>query len=169
MASSPGSDNINQLAGISEASPAAALRREKPNLVAFAQASDQALLEPQDAGGVSLRERHAIAFRVGLLTGFDAVATRHRARLTSLGQSDAEIDAIRDFPDETSLSPRLAALLGHTDRVTLEPGASRPEHIEVLAAAGLSPAEIVTVGQLLGFLAYQIRAVAVAQALGEGQ
>jgi len=163
----PNSDIINQLAGIAEASPAAALRREKPNLVAFAQASDQSLLEPQDANGVSLRERHAIAYRVGLLTGSDTVATRHRTRLSSLGLTDAEIAAIGDFPRGASLPPRLAALLSHTDRVTQEPGASRLGHIEALAAAGLSPAEIVTVAQLIGFLAYQVRAIAVAKALGE--
>lgn len=169
MASSPGSDNINQLAGVSEASYAAALRREKPNLVAFAQASDQALLEPREANGVSPQERHAIGYRVGLLTRFDAVAARHRDRLSSLGLTDDQIDAIREFPRGTSPSPRLAALLDHTDRVTLEPGAARPEHIEALEAAGLSPADIVTVAQLIGFLAYQIRAIAVTRALGEGR
>jgi uncharacterized protein YciW len=161
------SDIINQLAGIPEGSHAAAVRREKPDLVAFAQASDQALLEPRDANGVSLRERHAIAYRVGLLTGFDSVAARHRARLSSLGITEAEIVAIRDFPRGPTLPARLAALLNHTDRVTREPGASQPGQIEALEAAGLSPAEIVTVAQLIGFLAYQVRAIAVAKALGE--
>jgi uncharacterized protein YciW len=163
----PERDIINHLAGVSESSYAAELRREKSNLVAFAQASDQALLEPQDAGGVSLRERHAIAYRVGLLTGFDAVAERHRNRLSSLGLTDADIAAVSEFPRESSLPTRLAALLSYTDRVTQEPGAARREHIAALEAAGLSPADIVTVGQLLGFLAYQVRAIAVARALGE--
>lgn len=163
------SDAINELAGISEGSHAAAVRREKRDLVALAQASDQALLEPQDANGVSLRERHAIAYRVGLLTGFDAVATRHRTRLSSLGMTEAEIAAIKEFPRGTALPARLAALLDHTDRVTREPGTSQPEHIEALEAAGLSPADIVTVAQLIGFLAYQVRAIAAARALGEGR
>jgi len=163
----PASDIINRLAGISEASHAAALRQEKPALVAFAQASDQALLEPQDANGLSLQERHAIAYRVGLLTGFDSVATRHRTRLSSLGMTEDEIAAIREFPRGTTLPSRLTALLDHTDRVTREPVISQREHIESLEAAGLSPAEIVTAGQLMGFLAYQVRIIAVARALGE--
>jgi uncharacterized protein YciW len=160
-------DVIEQLAGITADSPVAALRREKPELVAFAQGSDDALLEPPNPGSVSLLERHAIAYRVGLLTGFDTDAARHRARLVSLGAGDDLIDAIADFPEGEGLDQRLAALLAHTDRVTKAPGTSRPEYIAELESVGLSPAEVVTVAQLLGFLAYQVRAIAVARAFGE--
>lgn len=160
-------DVINQLAGIAEDSAVADLRRQKPDLVAFAQGSDNALLEPEDPGAVSLLERHAIAYRVGLLTGFDAVASRHRDRLQALGASDALIAAMANLSGTDGLEQRLAALLAHTDRVTLTPGAAEATHIDALHAAGLTPAEIVTVAQLIGFLAYQVRAVAVARAFGD--
>ena len=52
-------DTINTMAGIAEDSPVAALRMQKPDLVAFAQGSDQALLEPANPGSFSLLERHA--------------------------------------------------------------------------------------------------------------
>ena len=52
-------DWIDHLAGLPEDSPVAALRREKPELVAFAQASDGSLLEPADPGNLALLERHA--------------------------------------------------------------------------------------------------------------
>lgn len=169
MSTVSSSNIIDQLAGITADSAPALLRRQKPDLVAFAQGSYDALLEPADPGDVSLLERHAIAYRVGLRTGFDAVAARHRQRLVSLGADDVLLDAIADFPRSEGLDSRLATLLAHTDRITEAPGSAQPEHIAALHDVGLSPTAVVTVGQLLGFLAYQIRAVAVARAFGEAQ
>lgn len=159
-------DLIDQLAGLAPDSPVAALRREKPDLVAFAQGSDQSLLEPADPGDLSLLERHAVAYRVGLLTGFPTVEKRHRRRLLDFGRTDLA-SHIERYPD-VKLEPRLAAIIRHADLVTLRPGAAGPEDIAALHAAGLSPAAVVTLGQLLGYLGYQVRAIAVARALAEG-
>ena len=159
-------DLIDQLAGLAPDSPVAALRREKPNLVAFAQASDQSLLEPANPGDLSLLERHAVAYRVGLLTGFPVVEKRHRRRLLDFGRTDLA-SHIERYPD-VKLEPRLAAIIRHTDLVTLRPGDAGPEDIAALHAAGLTPAAVVTLGQLLGYLSYQIRAIAVARAFAEG-
>lgn len=167
MTSSAQPDVIDRLAGIAADSPVAALRRQKPDLVAFAQGSYDALLEPTEPGDVSLLERHAIAYRVGLLTGFDMVAAHHESRLRELGAGDDIIAAVADFPASDGLAPRLAALLRQTDLVTTAPGTAEAEDIAALHAAGLTPAAVVTVGQLIGFLAYQIRAIAVARAFGE--
>lgn len=162
-------DVINHLAGIGESSPAAALRARKPDLVKFAQGSYDALLEPAEPAGLSLVERHAIACRVGLLTNFDAVAVWHRGRLAELGASADTIAGVTSFPEETMLSDRLRALLRHTDLVTTSPGSAEPEDIQALKAAGLTPTAIVTVGQLIGFLGYEVRAIAVARAFAEEQ
>ena len=161
-------DVINQLAGIDERSTVAELRRQKPDLVRFAQGSYEALLEPADPESVSLVERHAIAYRIGLLTNFERVATWHRRRLESLGTPTETIDAIVAFPNADGLEPRLEALLAQTDRVTIAPDLSEPEDIERLKAAGLTPKAIVTIAQLIGFTAYQVRAIAVARAFAEG-
>jgi uncharacterized protein YciW len=161
-------DVINQLAGIDEDSPVAELRRQKPDLVRFAQGSYDALLEPVDPESVSLFERHAISYRIGLLTNFESVTTWHRQRLESLGTPKATIEAIAAFPNGEGFEPRVEALLALTDRVTIAPGSSEPEHIEQFKAAGLTPKAIVTIGQLVGFLAYQVRAIAVARAFAEG-
>ena len=167
MSSTAQHDVIDRLAGIAADAPVAALRRQKPDLVAFAQGSYDALLEPAEPGDVSLLERHAIAYRVGLLTGFDMVAAWHERRLRELGANDDLVAAIADFPASEDLAPRLAALLRQTDLVTTAPGTAAAENIAALHAAGLTPAAVVTVGQLIGFLAYQIRAIAVARAFGE--
>jgi CMD domain protein len=160
-------DIIDYLAGVDEDSSVAELRRQKPDLVQFAQGSYDALLEPADPESVSLFERHAIAFRVGHLTNFEGVAAWHRQRLESLGTPAATIDAIVAFPNGDGLEPRVEALLAHTDRVTIVPGSVEPEHIEQLKAVGLTPKAIVTIGQLIGFLGYQVRAIAVARAFAE--
>jgi uncharacterized peroxidase-related enzyme len=154
------------LAGLAHDSPVAALRREKPDLVAFAQGSDQSLLVRADPGDLSLLERHAVAYRVGLLTGFPTVEKRHRRRLLDFGRTDLA-SHIERYPD-SRLEPRLAAIIRHTDLVTLRPGAAGPEDIAALHEAGLTPAAVVTLGQLLGYLGYQIRAIAVARAFAEG-
>jgi uncharacterized protein YciW len=160
-------DTINTMAGIAEDPPVAALRMQKPDLVAFAQGSDQALLEPANPGSFSLLERHAVGYRIGLLTGFELVAKRHEARLRNLGAADDLLANLADVSSTVDVSPRLGAIIAHTDRVTLSPGAATQADIAALANAGLTPTEIVSLGQLIGFLAYQIRAIAVARALGE--
>lgn len=159
-------DVINTLAGIAADSPAAALRLQKPDLVAFAQGSDEALLEPDDPGAFSLLERHAVGYRVGLLTGFDTVAARHLARLRELDADSDTLAALADLSGTSALPPRRAAIIAQTDLVTRTPGAATEADITALAEAGLTPTEIVTLGQLIGFLAYQIRAIAVARAFG---
>ena len=161
---------IDRLAGITDGSPVAELRRQRPELVRFAQGSYDALLEPVDPAGISLVERHAVAYRAALLTRFPDVAEWHRSRLAELGASPELIQAIAELTNgHGDVGPRLAAILAHTDRVTVSPGTAQPEHIAQLKAAGLTPKEIVTLGQLLGFVAYQIRAVAIARALQESQ
>jgi CMD domain protein len=165
-------DVIDRLAGIDPDSRTAALRREKPDLVRFAQGSYDALLEPAAPEGVSLVERHAIAYRAALLTRFPEVAEWHRSRLEELGATPETIQAIAELTDGhyaagNGIGPRLQALLAHTSRVTVSPGSAQPEHIAQLKAAGLTPKEIVTVGQLVAFVSYQVRAIAVARALEE--
>lgn len=160
-------DVINALAGLAEKSPAAVLRRQKPDLVAFAQGSYEALLEPDSPGAFTLLERHAAAYRIGLLTDFDTVAGRHLARLQELAAESVVLTALADLDSTAALPPRLAAMVAHTDRVTLRPGAATKADIAALAEAGLTPTEIVSLGQLIGFIAYQVRAIAVARAFGE--
>jgi len=163
-----GDDAISDLAGIEPGSPQARLRDERPDAVRFAQGSYSALLEPEDPAGVSRRERELVALRVGILTCAPGVAARHRARLRALGGTDAELAAVERFQDGLSgLSPRETAMLRHTDLLTLQPGASRPEHIAALKAAGLTPRDIVTVSQLIAFMSYEVRILAGLRVLSE--
>ncbi|MDQ2785588.1 MAG: CMD domain protein [Chloroflexota bacterium] len=160
-------DVINRLAGIAADSPLARLRAERPDVVRAAQGSYQALLEPDDPGGVSHSEREMIALRVAILTPGPPVAAWHRARLRDLGADDAALAAIERFPDGSALSARVAAILRHTDRLTRDPGAATPTHIAALKAVGLGPRDIVTISQLIAYLNFEVRALVGLRLLAE--
>ncbi len=161
-------DVINHLAGLAPDSPVARLRAERPEVLRYAQQSYRTLIESDDPGGVRRYERELIALRVAVLTPDEPVVAWHRARLRALGVRDATLDAVARFPDGAALSPREAAILRHTDRLTREPGAAAPEHIAELKAVGLAPRDIVTIAQLIALLSFQVRVLAGLRLLAEG-
>ena len=163
-----GPDVIDQLAGIAPGSALARLRAERPEVRRHAQGSEQALLMPEDPGGVSRYEREAIALRAALLAPSLPLVARHRSRLRELGADAAALAAVEHFPEGGALPPRLAAMLRFTDRLTREPGAAEAAHIAELKAAGLAPRDIVTVAQLVALLSFQVRLLAGLKSLEEG-
>lgn len=57
------------------------------------------------------------------------------------------------------LPSRLAAALEHTHLLSLHPRDARPRHLRRLESAGWSADDIVTISQLISFLAFQVRVV----------
>jgi CMD domain protein len=160
-------DVIDRLAGITTESPLAQLRAQRPDVARFAEGSYRALLEPDDLAGVTRYEREMIALRVAVLTPSRSVADWHRERLRHLSASDESIAAIEHFPEGDALSPRAAAILRHTDLLTLAPADATPAHIAALKAVGLGPRDIVTIAQLISFESFQVRVLAALRLLGE--
>jgi len=156
-------DTMDHLAGVAAGGPVAQLRAARPEVVRASEASDRALLVPDDLGGVSVIERAMIAYRVGLRTPSAALAQWHGEQLRALGVSDATLTALAQFPDANSedhaLTPRLRTILSHADRITDAPGAATAADIAALKAAGLTPREIVTVSQLIAYLSYAARMI----------
>jgi uncharacterized protein YciW len=105
--------------------------------------------------------------RVATLERSQVVADHHLTRLLDLGASEVTIAAITDFPNGGQTDERLRAILAHTDLLTSSPRNGSPAAIAALRAAGLGPAEIVTVSQLIGYLGYEIRVLATLRALEE--
>ncbi|MBV8473298.1 MAG: CMD domain protein [Hyphomicrobiales bacterium] len=58
-----------------------------------------------------------------------------------------------------ALGPRLAAALAHAHMLVLHPRDASPAALEALLAAGLSTTEVVTLSQIVAFLAFQIRVI----------
>lgn len=162
-------DVIDHLAGIAAGSPLSRLRAERPDAARLSQRCFETLLEPDDPAGLNREEREAVALRVAVLSAGAELAAFHRDRLRALGVSDGRVAAIASFPAapaEGLVSARLAAMLRQTDRVTNEPGSAEAAHIADLAANGLTPRDIVTLGQLIGFLSYHVHVLAGLRALG---
>jgi CMD domain protein len=162
-------DVIEHAAGLAEGDKLQRLRRRRGSVVDHAQATLLALVDPDDAGNLSLIERAALAFRVAVVNEEQELTAWYRHRLVQVGAPAALIDAVRERPLATGqpvagagaadhpVPGRLAVMLDHVDRVTVEPGEVGPEHIATLEAVGLGEPEIVTVSQIAAFVSYQAR------------
>ena len=120
---------------------AAALRAARPDYVRFAQGSYEAMVAPPDPAGLSLSERALAARRTAELSGDAQLAGRYAALPITPGARDA-------------------AILRHVDLLALSPGRATRADIEALQAAGLSSMEVVTLSQIVAFVAFQVRVVA---------
>ena len=162
------SDVFGTLAGVEPGSPLADLRAQRPDLTRFSQASYESLLEPASGGSLSRKEREMVALRVALLTPDDRLAIWHTERLMAASGTAATIIAISGFPAVSpQLTPREVAILRHTDLVAQRPVDAGPTDIDALRTAGLSTLTIVTLSQLIAFVAFQVRVLATLRAFGE--
>ncbi len=179
-------DVIDTLVGIAPGSKLDTIRANRSEARKHAQASYAALFEPRDPGGVTADERHAIASFVAGLHGEPATVAFYAAKLPAgLGAAvAAEVAAAKtsgpygrfpkgplsaeDAPGPSwqpsdagakALGPRLAAAFAHTHMLVFHPRDSAAPALQALLDAGWSTTDIVTVSQLVSFLAYQIRVV----------
>lgn len=167
-AAAPCVDVLDQLAGVAPGSPVAELRAGRPNLTRFSQASYESLFEPGTDDGLSRREREITALRIALLTPDYRLAKWYQDRLIAESGTASTVTAITGFPaGSPELTRRDVAILRHTDLVTQRPTEAEPSDIEALRTAGLSTREIVTLSQLIAFVAFQVRVLATLRALGE--
>lgn len=174
-------DVIDHLAAIAPGSSLSALRDVRREAREQAQASYRALFEPAETADMSLPERHAVAtFTAGLhhdsaIAGFygatlpdAAIIAAEAARGRGQGPYGAyprgKLSA-EDSPGplyhaaNPALSRRLAAALDHTHMLVFHPRDATPEALQALLDAGWSTTGIVTLSQLVAFLAFQIRVV----------
>lgn len=183
-------DVIDTLAGLAPGSPLAGIRDRKPITREHAQASYRALFEPADARDVSLQERFAVAtFVAGVHVQAEAAAF-YAAGLARTAPSEAFAAALTEeiaqgrasgpygaYPKgplsqedvagprygvarTEALGVRLSAALAHVHMLVFHPRDASPEALQRLLDAGWSNAGIVTLSQLVAFLAFQIRAAA---------
>src|SRR5262249_15787838 len=85
-------DLIDQLAAVAQGSQLDAIRARRPQAREHAQKSFSALFEPADTGGVTARERFAIA---AFVAGLHAEPATHDFYRTKLGAA-ADAQAVAD-------------------------------------------------------------------------
>ncbi|WP_426956493.1 CMD domain-containing protein [Muricoccus radiodurans] len=149
-------DLIESILGVTPDSPIGQLRRRRPEALRHAQGAYRELLMPEDPGTVPPAHRAALALRVALREGDDALADRYRALLAE----DPEALMLAEDLSGAPVEGRLAALLRYADTVAAKPEAVTQETIDDLTALGLTPRDIVAVTQLTAFVPYQVRLLA---------
>lgn len=190
---SPTTDVIDLLVGIAAGSPLDRLRAERPETRLNAQKSYQALFEPAHQGDVTQDERHAIAvFVAGLhaaadISGFYASGLADKTLATAVG---AEVEKGRThgpygrYPagplssedraglvyevsgdSHDALGQKLAAALEHSHLLVFRPRESNAGTLQKLLDAGWTTTGVVTLSQIVAFLAFQIRVVTGLKAL----
>ena len=181
---------IDELAGLAPGSPLATIRDGRKQARENAQASFQALFAPAESTGVTLAERAAVAVFVAALhrdapaedfyrrllaehgrSLVEPVAAAAKAGTTEgpygafpegpLSAEDQPGLAFRIAPDAGApLGPRLTAALEHAHLLVFRPRDADGAALQALLDSGWSGAEIVTLSQLVSFLAFQIRSAA---------
>ncbi len=120
---------------------AAALRAARPDLKRYTQGSYDVIVAPAHPEGLTASERAQAACRTAELSGHAALAAHYRSLPSTPG-------------------PRDAAILRHAELLATSPGKATRDDVAALTAAGLSPMEIVTLSQIVAFVAFQVRVAA---------
>ena len=183
-------DIVDELARVTPGSPLDELRRRRPVTRAQLQASHEALFEPLDDAEFALAERLLVAafatrstaaddtadYYADLATGVDpdrapvvlAEAATHAVAgpfgsYHEAGLAAESTDGERYSADEAAtaaLGARLAAALEHAHLLVFRPREADGPALDRLTSAGWSADGIVTLSQLVAFLAFQQRVAA---------
>lgn len=182
-------DVIDQLVGIAPGSALDRLRAQREQARTQAQQSYLALFAPAEpvAGHFDIADRFAIAAFVAGLHGQPDVARFYTEALAGQGVARAiEAEVARgaaqgpyghypegplsvedeagpvyavDAAQRAVLGERLSAGLAHAHLLVFHPRDASPAALQALLDAGWRTTEIVTLSQLVAFLAFQIRVV----------
>lgn len=167
--STTNTDVVNAILGIDDSSPIAKLRNQKPELAEQLQAYYDAIFHPteESAAELSSRDRYLIAARVASHTSSDAVVEWYTTKAVCDGVPAEAIDRIRDVSAGWSDQTTLGAAIRHADLVTLTPSQTSQESLQRLKDAGLTPAGILSLAQVIAYVSYQLRLIAGLRAFGE--
>ncbi|MDL9978829.1 CMD domain protein [Microbacterium candidum] len=178
-------DTIDTVLGIAPGDALDALRRRRPVTREQLQASHDALFSPVDDAAFPIAERHLVAAFATRLTADDALAAYYAdhapAALRDVVLAEAvassaegpfghyrEAGLVAESTDgpryETiaheALSERLAAALTHAHLLVFRPREADADALDRLLDAGWSVDGIVTLSQLVAFVAFQQRVAA---------
>ncbi|UYN95496.1 MAG: CMD domain protein [Enhydrobacter sp.] len=181
------SDVIDALVGIAPGSRLDAVRAQRAEARKHAQASYDALFAPAAPGGFTPDERFAVAAFVAGLHREPRTGAHYESKLPAglRGAVAAQVAAARgegpygrfprgplsaedaagpihriDDAARAALGPKLAAAFEHVHMLVFHPRDASAAALQKLLDAGWTTTEIVTLSQLVSFLAFQIRVVA---------
>jgi uncharacterized protein YciW len=153
-------------AGVEPGSGLAEVVEGRADIIALTQATQDAVLNPRVAGGLSPALRAALASRMARLSQAPALAASYEALLPATCEEAASA-RLADPACTDNGNPRDAAIARHVDLVTQSPKSATQDDIHALRNAGLAESDIVRLAELIAFINYQIRVVAGLRLLGE--
>ncbi|MBS7697350.1 MULTISPECIES: CMD domain protein [unclassified Chelatococcus] len=153
-------DIIERIAGIAAGSPLAEALKARAEIMKLSDASHDAVLRPKAPGGLSHAVRAALAARMAVWLGDDALAGHYRTLLVEAGRAGSDLAATVATPEAAPRDRRLAAIVRHADLLTREPRAATRDDIQALRAAGVEESDIVRLSELTAFVNYQARVIA---------
>jgi len=162
-------DVVNAILQVSDGSPIATLRNQKPELAKQLQDYYLALFEPdaESAGAFPLTDRYLVAVRVAAHTGSRDVVIWYENLAREAGVPDDLIARVENTEIAWTEETPFGAAIRHADRVTKEPATSEAAHLQLLKDAGYTPAGILSLAQTIAFVNYQLRLIAGLRTFGE--
>jgi uncharacterized peroxidase-related enzyme len=164
MSTSP--DILDAALAIGSDTSLSKLRQSRAKAAVATQGCYDDLLGPgvSDDQGLELADRLLVAFDISRAAGVQALIDHYAQRLVALPLSASQQAAVATV-DAISGDARLDAILRFSRGVAQQPYTTGQPAVQALTAVGLLPQDIVTLGQLVGFVAYQVRLAAGLQAL----
>ena len=140
-----------KIAGATEQSEIAPSLSGRADVLGMIQKAEDAVLRPKEFGAFDHDLRAAIAGRIALLAGDEALSAHYAAR--------AKTCSVLASPSETGAAQGLEIILRFVDKVANQARDVTADDISGLQAAGISDADIVRLCELIAFLAFQTRVV----------
>jgi uncharacterized protein YciW len=164
----PTSDVIDTILGVVAGDPIARLRGEKPERATQLQAYYDAIFTPdaESTSALAPATRCLVAVRVASHTRSRAVADWYAAEAARHGAAADQIAIARESGRPWTGDPALAAAIRHAELLTTTPSRARQADLQALEEAGLTPAGIVSLSQVIAFVSYQLRLIAGLRAFG---
>jgi uncharacterized peroxidase-related enzyme len=183
----PSQDTIDLVTALQPDDARYQMRHAREKIARHTQLSEQALFDPS-IDDISIGERLFAAWYAASLSGVPSVSGVYRRRLDAMPGSEPAQAALATFdalaPEESVPSAaavradaiaevarvagkRLAAIAAHTLLLADAPVLAEPHHVQALQHAGFSTRAIVVLSQLIAFVSYQTRVVAMIHAMGD--
>ncbi|MCW5655131.1 peroxidase-related enzyme [Hydrogenophaga sp.] len=162
-------DLIDRAAGLVAGSATHTLRHQRDKVVATAQLSHDAMLDPS-LTDLSLSHRLLVALYACRLTPSPALAGHYRDRALDAG-ADPVLVSLADTgaAPQAFADPSLRAMMTFARILTERPTEGDKAALMQLPAAGLSTPSTVLLAQLIAFISYQTRLVSGLKALKAAQ
>lgn len=181
-------DLLDTLLGVQPGSAMDRVRARRNIARTHTQESYRVLFTPEEPGGFTLSDRFAVGAYVSALHGESPLAAHYAAELARRAPALAPVVAAAAqatraegphgaYPPgplsaentpapgfalpadaAAALGPRLATAFAHAHFLVFHPRDAAAERFAPLLAAGWTTPEIVTLSQMVSFLAYQLRA-----------